>query len=220
MTQEDNCRKARKKKTPPEITVHRLPFYLRALERMKEAGILITSSKELGEWVGVSAAQIRKDISQFGEFGKQGTGYHTDFLIEKLREILKVDRTWDVAIVGMGDIGHALARYKGCENRGFRVVMLFDTHPEKIGQEVEGLPIRDAATLPEALREANIKVAILSVPSNEAQNAADKLTQGGVKAILSYAPICIHVPEDVRIEYVDPATYLQGMTYYIPDESE
>ena len=218
MNPEENCQKESQKRFPSKVTVHRLPFYLRAVERMKEAGIQITSSKELGEWVGVSAAQIRKDFSQFGEFGKQGTGYRVAFLIEKLREILKVDRTWDIAIVGMGDIGRALVRYKGCNHRGFQVAMLFDNHPEKIGQIVEGFEILDTQTLPDAIREANIKVAILAVPIQEAQETAAKLVEGGVKAILNYAPICLQVPEDVRVEYIDPATYLQGMTYYISDE--
>ena len=110
----------------PDIIIGRLPVYLRALQQLSERGILTTSSQELGEIIGISAAQIRKDISQFGEFGKQGTGYSIPFLIERLRDILKVDRVWEVVIVGMGDIGHALARYNGFANRGFHISMLFD----------------------------------------------------------------------------------------------
>src|SRR5512135_460341 len=116
----------------PDIIIGRLPIYLRALQRMSEKGMKTTSSQELGEHVGISAAQIRKDISQFGEFGKQGTGYSIPFLMDKLREILKVNRMWDVAIVGMGDIGHALARYPGFGNRGFRVSMVFDVDSSKV----------------------------------------------------------------------------------------
>src|SRR3972149_7957907 len=110
----------------PDIIIGRLPIYLRALQRMADKGLVTTSSQELGEHVGISAAQIRKDISQFGEFGKQGTGYSISFLIEKLKEILKVNRIWDVALIGAGDVGHALARYPGFANRGFRIVLVFD----------------------------------------------------------------------------------------------
>src|SRR5512143_3661229 len=120
----------------PDIIIGRLPIYLRALQRMAEEGVQTTSSQELGERVGISAAQIRKDLSQFGEFGKQGTGYHIPLLMDKLRAILKVDRIWDVAVIGIGDIGHAIARYQGFSNRGFRVVMLFDNDPGKIGQKL------------------------------------------------------------------------------------
>src|SRR5678816_1832698 len=115
----------------PDIIIGRLPVYLRALQRLAETGVQTTSSQELGEIVGISAAQIRKDISQFGEFGKQGTGYSIPFLVERLQDILKVDRVWDVIVVDMGDIGHALARYNGFTNRGFRVTMVFDNDPKK-----------------------------------------------------------------------------------------
>ncbi|MGC8855558.1 MAG: redox-sensing transcriptional repressor Rex, partial [Anaerolineae bacterium] len=130
----------------PDIIIGRLPVYLRALQRMAEQGMKTTSSQELGERVGISAAQIRKDISQFGEFGKQGTGYSIAFLIDKLREILKVDRIWDVVLVGAGDMGHALARYQGFVNRGFRIVMVFDNDPAKIGQKIGDFVIEDSAT--------------------------------------------------------------------------
>ena len=114
------------KKKIPDIIIGRLPLYLRALNRMAANGSAISSSKELGEWVGISAAQIRKDISQFGEFGKQGTGYNIEFLSRKIREILNIDRIWDVAIIGMGDIGHGLTEYQGFRNRGFQVTLVFD----------------------------------------------------------------------------------------------
>ena len=119
----------------PDIIISRLPVYLRALQHMADNGLKTTSSQELGEHVGISAAQIRKDISQFGEFGKQGTGYSIAYLLDKLREILKVDRMWDVIIVGAGDIGHALARYQGFANRGFNVVMIFDNDKNKVGRK-------------------------------------------------------------------------------------
>jgi redox-sensing transcriptional repressor len=199
----------------PDIIIGRLPIYLRALQRMSERGMKTTSSQELGEHVGISAAQIRKDISQFGEFGKQGTGYSIDFLMDKLREILKVNRMWEVVIVGAGDMGHALARYQGFTNRGFRVMMIFDNDPAKIGQKVAGLTIEDTTKMVERIRSARIKMAMITVPASTAQAVADKLVQAGVKAILNYAPTSINVPSGVHVQYIDPSTHLQRMTYYL-----
>ncbi len=199
----------------PDIIIGRLPVYLRALQRMAENGMKTTSSQELGEHVGISAAQIRKDISQFGEFGKQGTGYSIPFLIDKLREIMKVNRMWDVAVVGAGDMGHALARYQGFTNRGFRVVMIFDNDPAKVGEKVGEFTIEDTSKLVDRIRSAKIKMAMMTVPASTAQAVADKLVQAGVKAILNYAPISINVPHNVHVQYIDPATHLQRMTYYL-----
>jgi redox-sensing transcriptional repressor len=204
-----------KKKKIPDIIIGRLPLYLRALHRMEDRGSVVTSSQELGEWVGISAAQIRKDISQFGEFGKQGTGYNIKFLREKLREILKVDRVWDVAIIGMGDIGHGLARYQGFLDRGFRVVLAFDNNPEKVGQKVGDLTIQDTSEMVEVIKAAGVKIAMVAVPADYAQDVADELAKTDVSAILNYAPICINMPEGVRVQYIDPATHLQWMTYYL-----
>ena len=198
----------------PDIIITRLPVYLRALQRMADKGIQTTSSQELGERVGISAAQIRKDISQFGEFGKQGTGYSIAYLIDKLREILKVDRMWDVIIVGAGDMGHALARYQGFSNRGFNVVRIFDNDKNKVGQKIGDFTIEDTDTLVEKLKSANIKIAMLTIPASAAQEIADKLVEAGVRAILNYAPISLSVPKGVRVQHIDPATHLQRMTYY------
>lgn len=199
----------------PDIIIGRLPVYLRALQQLSEKGILTTSSQELGEMIGISAAQIRKDISQFGEFGKQGTGYSIPFLIERLRSILKVDRVWDVVIVGMGDIGHALARYNGFKNRGFRITMVFDNDPEKIGQKVGEYEIYDIATLPERIKQNKIRVAMLTVPASSAQELADQLVKAGIRAILNYAPTSLNVPRNVHVQYIDPVAHLQRMTYYL-----
>jgi len=199
----------------PDIIIGRLPVYLRALQRMADHGIKTTSSQELGEHVGISAAQIRKDISQFGEFGKQGTGYSIAYLLDKLREILKVDRIWDVALVGAGDMGHALANYQGFKNRGFHIVAIFDNQPEKIGQKIGDFVVQDADKLVESIKAANIKVAMLTVPATAAQSVADKLVQAGVRAILNYAPISLNVPNNVKVQHIDPATHLQRMTYYL-----
>ncbi len=199
----------------PDIIIGRLPIYLRALQQLTEKGILTTSSQELGEIIGISAAQIRKDISQFGEFGKQGTGYSVPFLIERLRDILKVDRVWEVVIVGMGDIGHALARYNGFTNRGFHINMIFDNDPQKVGQKVGDYEILDTAKLAEKVKQNKIKVAMLTVPASAAQEMADQLVKAGIKAILNYAPTSLNVPANVHVQYIDPATHLQRMTYYL-----
>ena len=199
----------------PDIIIGRLPVYLRALQRMADRGMKTTSSQELGDNVGISAAQIRKDISQFGEFGKQGTGYSISFLMDKLRSILKVDRIWDVALVGAGDMGHALARYQGFYNRGFHIVMVFDNDPAKIGEKIDNFVIDDTAGMVEKIRSAGIKLAMLTVPAASAQEVADKLIQAGVKSILNYAPIHLVVPDGVRVQHIDPATHLQRMTYYL-----
>ena len=199
----------------PDIIIGRLPVYLRALQRLADRGIQTTSSQELGEIVGISAAQIRKDISQFGEFGKQGTGYLIATLLDKLKEILKVDRKWDVALVGAGDMGHALARYQGFTNRGFQIVMIFDNSKDKVGQKIDNFTIEDSEKMVERIKSAGIKMAMLTVPAPAAQSVADKLVQAGVKAILNYAPISLNVPNNVKVQYIDPATHLQRMTYYL-----
>jgi redox-sensing transcriptional repressor len=199
----------------PDIIIGRLPIYLRALQRMSDKGMKTTSSQELGDYVGISAAQIRKDISQFGEFGKQGTGYAIPFLVDKLREILKVNRMWDVVLVGVGDVGHALARYGGFAERGFRVTMLFDIDQTKIGQHVGNFMVEDASNMVERVRAAGVKLAMVAVPAASAQGVADKLVQAGVRAILNYAPTVITVPSNVHVQHIDPSTHLQRMTYYL-----
>jgi len=199
----------------PDIIIGRLPVYLRALQRLSAKGIQTTSSQELGEIVGISAAQIRKDISQFGEFGKQGTGYSIPFLIERLKDILKVNRVWDVVIVGMGDIGHALARYNGFVNRGFAIKMLFDNDPQKVGQKVGDFEIFDISEMAEKIKQNKIKIAMLTVPAVAAQEVTEQLVKAGVKAILNYAPISLSVPTGVRVQHIDPAIHLQRMTYYL-----
>ena len=204
-----------KKPAIPDIIVSRLPVYLRALRRMQALQQQTTSSQELGEQVGISAAQIRKDLSQFGEFGKQGTGYDIAFLTGKLREILQVERVWDVALVGMGDMGHALSRYQGFRDRGFRVAMVFDNDPAKVGEKVGDFVVQDSREMVKAIREAGIKVAMVCVPASFAQQVTTQLVEAGVKAILNYAPISLSVPPGVRVQYLDPSIGLQRMAYYL-----
>ncbi len=199
----------------PDIVIGRLPVYLRALQRMNEEGRRVTSSQELGERLGISSAQIRKDLSQFGEFGKQGTGYNIEYLVKQLQAILKVDRVWEVAVVGAGDIGSALARYPNFVNRGFRVAVIFDNDPQKIGTYVGEFQVQDAAFMVPDILQAKIKVAMVSVPARYAQEVTDKLVEAGVKAILNYAPISLNVPPEVHVQYIDPLVHLQRMTYYL-----
>ncbi|MFQ5942968.1 MAG: redox-sensing transcriptional repressor Rex [Anaerolineales bacterium] len=199
----------------PDIVVARLPLYLRALTQMQAEGKEITSSQELGERLGISSAQIRKDLSQFGEFGKQGTGYNIGYLSDQLKAILKLDRVWEVVLVGVGNLGKAVANYGGFLDRGFRIRSIFDNDPKKIGKSVGEFTIQDAADLDKEIRAAEIKVAMLAVPSVEAQKAADRLVESGIRAILCYAPTSITVPSSVRVQYIDPLLHLQHMTYHV-----
>lgn len=199
----------------PDIVIGRLPIYLRALLQMSQEGRQVTSSQELGERLGISAAQIRKDLSQFGEFGKQGTGYNIEFLAKQVKEILNVNRVWDVAIVGAGDIGRALAGYNGFNERGFRIRMIFDNKPELIGSSAGEFTIKDSKTMKEEILAAGIKMAMIAVPASQAQSVADQLVEAGVKAILSYAPVNLAVPTGVRVQNIDPSIHLQRMTYYL-----
>ncbi|MCB8924399.1 MAG: redox-sensing transcriptional repressor Rex [Ardenticatenaceae bacterium] len=200
----------------PDIVIGRLPIYLRELIRLADdEGKINTSSHELGERLGISSAQIRKDLSHFGEFGKQGTGYHIKYLIDQLREILHLTKEWDVALVGAGYLGHALAHYHGFLHRGFRISWIFDSDPNKIGETMNQLIVQDVSELEKAVVHNNIKVAIIAVPISKAQEITDRLVSVGVRSILSYAPIHLTVPEGVEISYSDPVIQLQRMTYYL-----
>lgn len=202
--------------TIPDIVISRLPIYLRALTRLAQDGYTVTSSHELGQRLGISSAQIRKDLSHFGGFGKQGTGYQIPYLVDQLKQVLKVNREWEVALVGAGDLGSALAHYRGFVNRGFRIACVFDNSPQKIGRRVGDFIIEPTEKMAEVIQQHNIKIAMLAVPAEHAQAVADQLVAAGVQGILNYAPININTPEHVRVQYIDPVTQLQRMTYYIP----
>ena len=199
----------------PNIIVGRLPLYLRSLQRMKKEDRQITSSQELGERLGISAAQIRKDLSQFGEFGKQGTGYNIDYLLEQIRRILHIDQEWDIAVIGAGDIGSAVARYKGFANRGFRVTSIFDSDPGKIGAQIGEFTVQDSAHMVDMIKKTGIRIAMITVPAVKAQQVAEQLVEAGIQAILNYAPINLNVPGNVLVQYIDPSIHLQRMTYYL-----
>ena len=202
-------------KNIPDIVVGRLPRYLQALEHMLRREHLTTSSQELGELIGISAAQIRKDLSQYGEFGKQGRGYSVPFLVQQLRNILHVTQSWDMALIGAGNLGHAIANYQGFANHGFHIRLIFDADPARIGSEINGLTVHPAAEMGRMVQEAGIRIAMLTVPATAAQAVAEELVKSGVKSILNYAPIALSVPADVHVQYIDPIIHLQRMTYYL-----
>ncbi len=199
----------------PDIIIGRLPLYLRILQEMERSGKTTTSSQEMSSLLGFSAAQIRKDLSQFGEFGKQGTGYSIPFLMNRLQTILKTNRVWDMILVGVGDLGHALARYQGFTRRGFQIVAIFDNDPDKIGQQIGVFQVMDIAEAPVFVRDHNIKIAMLTVPASAAQNTANELVKAGIRAILSYAPQILSLPKEIQVKYIDPLIELQHMTYYL-----
>lgn len=199
----------------PDIVVGRLPIYLRALAHMAAEGQRIVASQDLAERLGMSSAQIRKDLSHFGEFGKQGMGYDVTYLREQLRSILNVDRVWDMALVGAGDLGHALAQYRGFEGRGFRITCVFDNNPQKIGRRLGPFEIWDVAELPKLLPELGIQIGIVAAPAGAAQAVVDLMVRSGVRAIVNYAPITVMAPEGVHVQYIDPVAHLQRMTYYL-----
>jgi redox-sensing transcriptional repressor len=201
----------------PDIVIGRLPVYLRELNRMAiSEDKTTTSSRDLGRRLGISSAQIRKDLSHFGEFGKQGTGYHIGYLIDQLTQILHLTKEWSVAVIGAGYLGHALANYRGFQRRGFKIVCVFDNDPDKVGIEMVDLVVQDIEEMEETVEQLNVMVAILAVPVDVAQEMTDRLVEAGVKAILSYVPIHLEVPEGIQISYSDPVMRLQQMTYYLP----
>ena len=202
----------------PDIVIGRLPVYLRALTHMSQEGKRTTSSSELGRKLGISSAQIRKDLSHFGEFGKQGTGYHIQHLITELRRILKLDRIWPVAVIGAGFLGHALASYNGFQERGFKIAWIFDNNPDSVGKKINNIQIQSMHELERTLEREKAKVALLAVPAIHAQMVADRLVDAGIQAILNYAPINLEVPDHVNVEYSDPVVQLQHMTYYIDED--
>ena len=199
----------------PDIVIGRLPVYLRTLKQLVSQGREVTSSQELGELLGISSAQIRKDLSHFGEFGKQGTGYNTNFLCSQLEEILQVDCIWPVVLVGAGDLGHALASYNGFENRGFRIVAVFDSDPTKIGEAIGNLTVQAVDNIAQVVGEYNSQIAIIAVPAHGAQTVGDQLVEAGIKSILCYAPTTLNLPKEIRVEYIDPVIHFQHMTFYL-----
>lgn len=200
----------------PDIVIGRLPIYLRELRRLQNEGNkMTTSSHELGQHLGISSAQIRKDLSHFGEFGKQGTGYHINYLIEQLRQILHLGTVWPVALIGAGSLGTALAYYDGFKPRGFEIRWIFDNAPGKVGNEINSMVVQPLEELEDTISNNKIAIAIIATPARAAQEIVDRLVGSGIKAVLSYAPLHLTAPDGIHISYSDPVTELQRMSYYL-----
>ena len=199
----------------PEVVISRLPVYARALDRLATEDREVVSSQELGQRLGVTPAQIRKDLSYFGRFGKQGRGYNVRQLLEELRSILGLDQQWRLALIGVGRLGQAILSYGGFAPEGFLFVGAYDSNPRVVSTEIGGLTVRDVAHLEQHLREAPADVGIVAVPAASAQAVIDVLVKCGVQAILNYAPIAVHVPAEICVRQIDPVLALQSMTYYL-----
>lgn len=205
--------------TVPDIVVGRLPIYLRVLNYLTAEGRQITSSQELGDRLGISSAQIRKDLSHFGEFGKQGTGYNVAFLRDQLKRILNVDREWSVVLVGAGDLGHALVHYHRFGSSGFDIVAVFDNDPAKAGTMLGSKRVYPMEDMGRIVKEHDVGMGIIAVPTIAAREVADQLVECDVKALLNYAPITLMMPLGVHVEYIDPVSRLQHMAYYIDNDA-
>jgi redox-sensing transcriptional repressor len=199
----------------PEVVISRLSMYLRALALLKFEGIEFISSRGLGARLRMTPAQIRKDLSFFGKFGRQGRGYNVSRLHGELQQILGLDKKWLMALVGVGRLGRAILDYKGFTPEGFKIVAAFENDPNLIGKKVSGVLIEDIAELETSLKDKKVDIAIVAVPSSDAQMVIDKLVKSGISAILNYAPICISVPRGVRLQGIDPVLALQSMTFYL-----
>jgi redox-sensing transcriptional repressor len=199
----------------PEVVVNRLPIYARALAELAGDGESVVSSQALGERLDVTPAQIRKDLSYFGRFGKQGRGYNVHGLLAKLQEILGLDRQWRVCVVGVGRLGQAIAEYGGFEPQGFQIVAAFDVDPARVGAKLGKTTVRHTDELDSFLRQDHVDIGVVAVPAHAAQQMTDRLVNGGIRAILNYAPMTPHVPRDVTIRHIDPVLATQSMTFYI-----
>lgn len=200
----------------PDIVIRRLPIYVRTLKHIQSTGTSTVSSDELAQRIGVTAAQIRRDLSYFGRFGKQGKGYDVETLLQGIQHILNLDHSWDVALVGYGHLGQAIASYRGFEPSSFRIAAIFDRDPESAGAIApDGIPIRSEQEISTVVRELGIQMGIVAVPANVAQAVTDLLVEGGARAILNYAPVTLKVPKDVWVREIDPISMMQSMTYYL-----
>lgn len=196
-----------------ESTVRRLSLYLQFLEQTRDQGRTTVSSEELARRSGATSAQVRKDLSFFGSFGKRGMGYEVPELVTRLREILGLERAYRVVLVGAGKIGGALVHYEGFRRRGFEVAAIYDRDPKKIGSRSNGLVIRDVKQLEADLKKEPTDIAIVVTPGEAAQEVADRLVRAGVKALLNFAPVQLKVPRDVQVKTVNMAQELEALSY-------
>jgi redox-sensing transcriptional repressor len=199
----------------PEMTIRRLSVYTRCLLQLEEDGVKTVSSQELAERFNLNSAQVRKDLAYFGEFGVRGIGYYVSGLKAELQKILGLDREWQVALVGFGNLGSALFHYKGFARQGFRISAIFDDDPGKWGKSVDGVTIQPMRELPREARGRNLQIAIVAVPAEAAQSVIEKLVAAGIKAVLNFAPSRIRVGKDVRLKNVDLSIELETLSFYL-----
>lgn len=210
----------RRKRRVPEVVVRRLAMYLRVLREMDLAENRFVSSKELGEKVGVTSAQVRKDLAMFGEFGKQGVGYQGLFLGTELKRILNADRTLRVCIIGAGELGTALARYnlrryQKERDYPFRIVAIFDNDPSKVGVMLDGIKVSSMDQFKKLVRDLDVQIAIITVPAQSAQNVIDMGIEANIKGFLNYAPVKVNTPEDIKIHHADVSLDLHQLAFYL-----
>ena len=198
----------------PEATVARLPLYLRALVELAEDGATTVSSDALARAAGVNSAKVRKDLSHLGSYGTRGVGYDVAYLIHQVRRELGLSQPWPIVLAGVGNLGHALANYRGFPERGFRIAALVDADPSKVGEIVGGLPIRPVDALPEVVASLDAAIGMICTPGSVAQEVADSMIDAGIRSILNFAPSVIAVPEGVSVRKVDLAIELQILAFY------
>jgi len=197
------------------MTVRRLSVYTRSLLQLEEDGVKTISSQELAERFSLNSAQVRKDLAYFGEFGVRGIGYYVSGLKAELQRILGLDREWQVALVGFGNLGSALFHYKGFARQGFRISTIFDDDPAKWGKAVDSVTIQPMQDLPKEAKARNLQIAIVAVPPEAAQTVIDQLADAGIKAILNFAPSRLRAPRDTRLKHVDLSIELETLSFYL-----
>ncbi len=202
----------------PDVTISRLPAYLRVLHEIQNEGESIVSSSRMGELTGFSSEQIRKDLAYFGAFGTRGLGYNVELLEDRIRWILGLDRPIHLAIVGCGNIGQALVRYSRQEHRHLDIRFLFDVRQDLVGKSIAGLEIFHADDMEDIIAENDVRLAVVAVPDTAARDVADRLVSAGVRAILNFAPVHLPVPEDVVVRTVDLTSELESLAYYARDD--
>jgi redox-sensing transcriptional repressor len=207
-------RSGSRERSIPEATVARLPIYLRGLVEIAESGATTVSSEALAEAADVNSAKVRKDLSHLGSYGTRGVGYDVAYLIHQIRRELGLTQDWAIVIVGIGNLGHALANYKGFAERGFRVAGLVDADPAKVGEVVGGLPIRHIEDLPALVADEDVAIGVMATPAPVVQEVADLMVAAGIRSILNFAPAVITVPAGVSVRKVDLAIELQILAFY------
>ena len=204
----------RRDRSIPEATVGRLPVYLRALVDIAESGATTLSSEALAGAAGVNSAKVRKDLSHLGSYGTRGVGYDVAYLIHQIRRELGLTQHWAIVIVGIGNLGHALANYRGFAERGFRVAGLVDADPAKVGERIGDLEVRPLEELPQLVREHKVAIGVIATPAAAVQEVADRLVEAGIRSILNFAPAVMTVPPGVSVRKVDLAIELQILAFY------